>query len=364
MSLSVVLELPGGGEPCELHDEEVDDLAARLAGRLGVNKNRIRLYVLTEAGEGQCGCAGGVCPIGGHQEAPSEGRPSNAPPAGEAAPAPPRKKYLRQGRGTVAEQVLTFGTTDDGSPLKLHVSVLCRQFSYRGVFVLEYLGPLLIWLAIFGVYMALRVPKPTPDARYPLPPMGKLVPTVMWTFHYVKRLLETFFVHKFSNPTMPLRNLFKNCIYYWSFAALVAYSVLFDFGPLTHRGTSHLDLWVGLAGFTVCECLNLYCHVYLANLRPPGVTAHLLPKGFLFDRITCPNYTMEILSWMFFNIATQTWAGLAFNVCGMLQMVQWAKKKKERLVEEFPEAAGRGLLLPGLQPSHSSSRPEEKGKAE
>ena len=29
------------------------------------------------------------------------------------------------------------------------------------------------------------------------------------TAHYAKRLLETIFVHRFSNATMPIMNLFK-----------------------------------------------------------------------------------------------------------------------------------------------------------
>ena len=50
---------------------------------------------------------------------------------------------------------------------------------------------------------------------------------VAWIAHFVKRELETLFVHKFSRPTMPLFNLFKNSIYYWGFALAVGY-------PLCH----------------------------------------------------------------------------------------------------------------------------------
>lgn len=42
-----------------------------------------------------------------------------------------------------------------------------------------------------------------------------------WLVHFLKREFETIFIHKFSRPTMPLNNLFKNCAYYWIFGAVI-----------------------------------------------------------------------------------------------------------------------------------------------
>ncbi len=99
------------------------------------------------------------------------------------------------------------------------------QFSYRGVFIVEYLGPILI-IAAYAM-------RPTflfgPGAK-PLDILGALTASnaaaapgsagwnafvqslgvVLWIAHFVKRELETLLVHKFSRPTMPLFNLFKN----------------------------------------------------------------------------------------------------------------------------------------------------------
>ena len=91
------------------------------------------------------------------------------------------------------------------------------QIDYTTVFIVEYAGPL-----IFVLLYASR-----PSVLYG--PTASTVPynwvallgVICWTIHFLKRELETLFVHRFSRPTMPLMNLFKNSIYYWSFGIVI-----------------------------------------------------------------------------------------------------------------------------------------------
>ncbi|KAF2347487.1 3-oxo-5-alpha-steroid 4-dehydrogenase C-terminal, partial [Trinorchestia longiramus] len=128
-----------------------------------------------------------------------------------------------------------------------------------------------------------------------------------YTVHYVKRLLETLFVHRFSHGTMPIFNLFKNCSYYWGFTAYVAYHVNHPlFTP-----PSALQTNIALAAFVVCELGNFSAHWTLRQLRPPGSKVRRIPYPDsnpltgLFSLVSCPNYTYETGAWLSFTVMTQ-----------------------------------------------------------
>uniref|UniRef100_A0AAZ3QIR0 3-oxo-5-alpha-steroid 4-dehydrogenase C-terminal domain-containing protein n=1 Tax=Oncorhynchus tshawytscha TaxID=74940 RepID=A0AAZ3QIR0_ONCTS len=144
------------------------------------------------------------------------------------------------------------------------------------------------------------------------------------SFHYLKRLLETLFVHRFSHGTMPLRNIFKNCTYYWGFAAWMAYYINH---PLYTPPPKHINQF------------NMHCFpCVLPNSRSktrkiPYPTKN--PFTWIFLLVSCPNYTYELGSWFGFTLMTQCLPVAFFTAVGFIQMTVWAKGKHRSYLKEF-----------------------------
>ncbi|CAI8045894.1 Very-long-chain enoyl-CoA reductase, partial [Geodia barretti] len=151
-----------------------------------------------------------------------------------------------------------------------------NEVGWSTVFLAEYAGPLAVYLLFY----------PRPALVYGTSRAGTdiavHVAMVCWTLHYAKRLLETLFVHRFSHATMPLRNLFKNCSYYWGFTAFVSYYI--NHPLYTPPGLGSVQLFAGLALFLVCEYGNFSIHIALRDLRPPGRTRACGKEGGMEER--------------------------------------------------------------------------------
>lgn len=215
------------------------------------------------------------------------------------------------------------------------------QILWKTVFLLEYFGPLLLYPIfymqprwIYGSAVDIPISAWAKEVQFSA--------LITWSIHYTKRELETLFVHRFSHATMPLSNLFKNCIYYWGFAAYVAYFVNH---PKYTPPSSDL-VYGGMCLFYFMEVGNLSAHWTLRMLRPPGTKVRRIPRGGLFEFVSCPNYTYEILAWVGFNLMTKTVAGILFMCMGAFQMVAWAQGKHRRYRKEFDGEDGRLLYPP------------------
>ena len=192
-----------------------------------------------------------------------------------------------KGKGLKDEDTLgNLGVTDKN--LVLYFKDRGIQIGWTTVFLSEYAGPLLVYLMFY-----LRPSLIYGDTSKAEVSQATHVAAAAWSFHYIKRLLETIFVHRFSNATMPLGNLFKNCSYYWGFAAYIAYHINH---PLYTPPTS-AQVYIFLAMFLLCELGNFTIHILLRNLRPAGSKERKIPYpnsnplSMMQNFVSCPNYT-------------------------------------------------------------------------
>ncbi|KAJ5545042.1 hypothetical protein N7535_006570 [Penicillium sp. DV-2018c] len=232
----------------------------------------------------------------------------------------------------------------------IYVKDLGPQIAWRTVFIIEYLGPLLIpALFLFPLrpllYFRFDKPLPTPSDL-------QLLVCALLTVHFLKREYETIFVHRFSSATMPARNIFKNSAHYWVLAGFnIAYWVFRPDSAAASATPNMALVYAGLALFVFGEVANLNAHYILRNLRRPGTTERGIPRGFGFSAVTCPNYFFEILAWLgIFLVSQLNWSVLLFVFVGGLQMWSWAWKKEKRYRKEFGDKykKKRSVIFPGL----------------
>lgn len=258
-----------------------------------------------------------------------------------------RQSYRTDAKGKPLKDEDTLKSVGLDKTGKLYFRDLGPQVGWTTVFLTEYAGPLFIY---FGFYLRPAIIYGAEAASQPKT-LAVQVAFLCWTFHYSKRLLETIFVHRFSHATMPIRNIFKNSAYYWGFAAFVAY---FNNHPLyTPPSFGLAQLYGGLVTFVLCELGNLSIHLALRNLRPPGTKERRIPRPtsnpltFLFNFVSCPNYTYEAGAWIGFSVLSQSLPAVFFTVAGLVQMTIWALGKHKLYKSDFKDyPRGRKAIIP------------------
>lgn len=233
-------------------------------------------------------------------------------------PSPTAKSVLDDERSLISYGI------KDGSVIV--VKDLGPQISWRMVFFLEYLGPLLIhqFYLLYVVYFAKR------DLN-----MVQILAYAMVTFHFLKREYETIMVHRFSHSTMPLSNLFKNSAHYWILSGFGIGHFLYSD---SFKSTKSVPLiYASVAVFIAAELGNFRTHLILRDLRPEGSNTRAIPRGFGFNLLSCPNYFFEMVAWCAFSFMTDLPSAWFFTVVASGQMWLWAVKKHKRYLKEFPD---------------------------
>ncbi|KAG6865004.1 hypothetical protein C0991_005692 [Blastosporella zonata] len=231
---------------------------------------------------------------------------------------------------------------------ELQLKDLGAQISWRTVFLIEYGGPLVIHPLVYHF----------PRIWYGQEVHHSALQKYVYAFvmlHFLKRELETIFVHRFSHGTMPFRNVFKNSFHYHVLSGLaLAYDV---YRPRFSATSSYVSgtirsnnnfLWICTAIWAFAELSNLHTHLTLRSLRPANSRARAIPHGYGFSFLSCPNYFFETLAWTVVSMMTGSVASLVFLAVSTTQMVLWAIKKHKNYKKEFGKEypRGRNAMIP------------------
>lgn len=171
----------------------------------------------------------------------------------------------------------------------------------------------------------------------------------LWLGHYIYRAFVFPFLGPGARAPMPLSvaasafafNLVNGSLNGWW---------LFVLGP--RRGEGWLTdprFMSGVLLFFAGFAIHTRADAILRRLRAPGETGYRIPRGFLFDRVSCPNYLGEIVEWTGWAILTWSLAGTSFAIWTFANLVPRALAHHRWYRETFPEyPPRRRAIFPGL----------------
>lgn len=167
-------------------------------------------------------------------------------------------------------------------------------------------------------------------------------------FHYINRIFIFPFRLRTQRKKMPLIivasaigfNLVNGFSLGYYFAHYADYSLNYFLRP---------NFVAGILIFITGVFINWESDSILINLRKPGESGYLMPQGWLFNYISCPNFFGEIIEWAGFALMCWNLPAVSFLVWTCANLIPRAlshHKWYKQNFENYPRQ--RKAIFPGL----------------
>jgi steroid 5-alpha reductase family enzyme len=168
-----------------------------------------------------------------------------------------------------------------------------------------------------------------------------------WVIHYMNRTLVFPFRLRTKGKKMP----FTIVMMAFCFNLMNGYINGYYLGSL---GVQYELSWLtdprfiaGASLFIAGLYMNWRSDNILIHLRKPGETGYVIPKGGLFNYISCPNHFSEIIEWSGFALMTWSLPGLAFAIWTLVNLLPRALHHHRWYQQTFPDyPKNRKALIP------------------
>lgn len=119
--------------------------------------------------------------------------------------------------------------------------------------------------------------------------------------------------------------------------------------PYTEAWFADPRFLFGVALFVSGYYINRRADAMLAALRKPGETGYKIPRGWLYEKVSCPNYLGEITIWIGWALATWSLAGVSFVAWTLANLLPRALANHAWYHQKFPDyPPQRKAVFPGL----------------
>ena len=170
---------------------------------------------------------------------------------------------------------------------------------------------------------------------------------LLWIFHYAHRSLFFPFMTRTKHKKIPLSIVLMGIFFNFVNADLNGYfmSHFFDGQELTPLLTFRFGF--GLFLFVIGMYINIRADYKLIKLRKTATNGYKIPRGWLFDFISCPNYFGEILEWLGFAVIAWNLPALSFFVWTVANLLPRALSNHKWYLENFKDyPKERKALIP------------------
>lgn len=170
---------------------------------------------------------------------------------------------------------------------------------------------------------------------------------ILWFIHYFYRSIVFPWRLKTPGKRMPLVIVFSAIFFNLINASLNGYY-------LGYLSKGYPDNWltdprfiVGIIIFILGFLINQISDQKLLNLRKGGKTGYYIPKGWLFNYVSCPNFLGEIMEWTGFAIMAWNLPALSFALWTAANLIPRALSHHAWYRKTFPDyPSSRKAVIP------------------
>lgn len=178
---------------------------------------------------------------------------------------------------------------------------------------------------------------------------------VLWQTHYFQRSFVYPWLRRVrpgdTTPLLvPVLAFTTNLGISFLNASVLTWPEMNAFGPdYTAGWLTDPRLIAGVALFAGGYYVNRKADSMLAALRRPGQAEYSIPRGWLYERVSCPNYLGELVLWTGWAVATWSYAGAVFALWSLANLIPRARANHRWYHETFPDyPPERRAVIPGL----------------